>query len=333
MNPTDPQSFNHRTAQISTGRFYHFIDQIPTNYYTDTRPPLICLHGFPDSWFGWRHQIGPWCRQGFRVIVPDMLGYGETDTPHDSSAYSTKNICNDISALLDFLAIPKAVVIGHDWGSYIAGRFALWHPDRLIALVMFSVPYVPPMKRHMPVEEMARKYPSYGYQIYFASESSTSEIEANLVLFLGVVYRPSEKALPWNKLGDLHALFTNKRIDVTDGCLLNERELQFYVSQFQRGMRGPLSYYRTTKTRFEEEKEAQLPAHLPPNLPVLFMYGTRDASCPPPAVRNAHKFISRLNTVALEDVGHWVMLEAQDRITLEVLEFLSSVGLYQKSRM
>jgi soluble epoxide hydrolase/lipid-phosphate phosphatase len=59
--------------------------------------------------FGWRYQIGPWCRQGFRVIVPDMLGYGETDMPHNASAYSMKNICNDISALLDFLEIPKAV--------------------------------------------------------------------------------------------------------------------------------------------------------------------------------------------------------------------------------
>jgi soluble epoxide hydrolase/lipid-phosphate phosphatase len=65
------------------------------------------------------------------------------------------------------------------------------------------------------------------------------------------------------------------------------------------------------------------------------MYGTKDATCPPSAVQNAHKFISRLNTVALEDVGHWVMLEAQDRVALEVLRFLSSLELSpsQNSRM
>lgn len=259
-----------------------------------------------------------------------MLGYGETDMPHDSSAYSPKNICSDISALLDFLAIPKAVVIGHDWGSYMAGRFALWHPDRLIALVMLSIPYVPPKEQYVSLEEMVRAYPSYGYQVYFSSESSTSEIEENLVPFLGVVFRTPEKALSWSKLNEL---ITNKQINFTDDCLLNERELQFYVSRFQRGMRGPLSYYRTTKTRFEEEKEAQLPVHLPPNLPVLFLYGTKDVTCPPSAVRNAHKFISRLNTVAIEDVGHWVMLQAQDRVALEVLRFLSSLGLSQQSRM
>ncbi|KAG2054910.1 alpha/beta-hydrolase [Suillus hirtellus] len=329
MNPTDPQTFSHRTAQISTGRLYHFIDQVPSNY-DPTQPPLVCLHGFPDSWFGWRYQIGPWCRQGFRVIVPDMLGYGETDMPHDSSAYSPKNICNDISALLDFLAIPKAVVIGHDWGSHMAGRFALWHPDRLIALVMLSIPYVPPKEQYVSLEELVRAYPPYRYQVYFASESSTSEIEENLVPFLASAFRTPEKAMSWSKLNEL---ITNKQINFIDDCLLNERELQFYVSRFQRGMRGPLSYYRTTKTRFEEEKEAQLPVHLPPNLPVLFLYGTKDATCPSSAVRNAHKFISRLNTVAIEDVGHWVMLQAQDRVALEVLRFLSSLGLSQQSRL
>ncbi|OJA18024.1 hypothetical protein AZE42_07036 [Rhizopogon vesiculosus] len=264
-----------------------------------------------------------------------MLGYGETDMPRDSSAYSTKNICNDISALLDFLDISKAVVIGHDWGAYTAGRFALWHPERLIALVMLAVPYIPPTLQHMPVEEMARKYPSYGYQAYFASEASTPEIEANLVSFLQVLFRTPEKTLPFTKLGQFQGLITNKQIDFADGCLLDDHDLQIYVSRFQRGMLGPLSYYRTTRTRFEEEKSALLPAHLPPNLHVLFIYGTKDATCPPSAVRNAHKFISRLNTVALEDVGHWVMLEAQDRITSEVLRFLSSleISASQKSRM
>lgn len=224
-------------------------------------------------------------------------------------------------------------MIGHDWGSYIAGRFALWHPDRLIALVMLSIPYIPPTIEYMSVEEVARKFPSYGYQVYYASESSTSEIEENLVPFLSVIFKTPEKPWQWSKLEELRTLITNKQIDFTDGCLLSEHELQFYVSQFQRGMRGPLSYYRTTKARFEEEKEAQLPANLPPDLPVLFMYGTKDIACSLSSVRNAHKFISRLKIVALEDVGHWVMIEAQDRVTSEVLQYLASLGFYHKSHM
>lgn len=67
------------------------------------------MHGFPDLWYGWRYQIGPWVRQGYRVVVPDMLGYGGSDIPDDPSEYSTKKLCADLAALLDHLQLPKAV--------------------------------------------------------------------------------------------------------------------------------------------------------------------------------------------------------------------------------
>ena len=87
--------------------------------------------------YGWRNQIEPWRDAGYRVVVPDMLGYGGTDKPHDPAEYTTKKLCNDIAALLDLLDVRKAVLIGHDWGAYVVGRFALWHPQRLLALVMW----------------------------------------------------------------------------------------------------------------------------------------------------------------------------------------------------
>lgn len=65
-----------------------------------------------------------------------MLGYGTTEKPKDLSLYTTKHLCADMTALLDLVGVDKAVVIGHDWGSFIAGRFAMWHPDRLKLLVM-----------------------------------------------------------------------------------------------------------------------------------------------------------------------------------------------------
>jgi hypothetical protein len=109
MNPHDPASFNHRTELLSTGRTYHFVDQLPSNYDSKNTPTLLCIHGFPDLWFGWRYQIGPWHRAGNRVVVPDMLGYGSTDMPLDSKEYSTKRLTDDLAALLDLLSIQKAV--------------------------------------------------------------------------------------------------------------------------------------------------------------------------------------------------------------------------------
>jgi soluble epoxide hydrolase/lipid-phosphate phosphatase len=116
MDPQDPASFNHRTELLSTGRTYHFVDQLPSNYDPNATTTLLCIHGFPDLWYGYRNQIGPWVCAGNRVIVPDMLGYGGTDMPLDSKEYSTKRLTNDLAALLDLLSVQKAVRDGHDTG-------------------------------------------------------------------------------------------------------------------------------------------------------------------------------------------------------------------------
>ena len=97
----------HHQTCLSTGRSYHYVDQKPRQNQHGTT--LLCLHGFPDLWYGWRHQIRPWVEAGYRVIVPDMLGYGKTDMPSEASAYSTKRLCDDLAALLDHVGVQKAV--------------------------------------------------------------------------------------------------------------------------------------------------------------------------------------------------------------------------------
>lgn len=128
MDPQKPASFNHRTQLLSTGRTYHFVDQIPNQYKPQTTPTILCVHGFPDLWYvhnfschpivftspslfryGWRYQIAPWVLRGFRVVVPDMLGYGGTDKPVEPSEYSMRRLCDDLAALLNNLGLDKAV--------------------------------------------------------------------------------------------------------------------------------------------------------------------------------------------------------------------------------
>ncbi|KIJ69769.1 hypothetical protein HYDPIDRAFT_120786 [Hydnomerulius pinastri MD-312] len=323
MDAADPHRFNHFQTRLATGRTYHYVDQLPRN--NDNPTALLCLHGFPDLWYGWRHQIDPWVAQGYRVVVPDMLGYGKTDMPLEASAYSTKHICDDLAALLDHLGIRKAVVIGHDWGSFTAGRFALWHPDRLLALAILSVPYTPPSTQHMSVEEAAQRYPNFGYQVYFASQGSTSEIEANLSPFFRLLFRKPQQSISWARLGELQQFVLSGR--ELDGCILSDNELSYHISNYRRGMTGPLSYYRTTEFRFDEEKAASLPSDLRADLPVLCLFGTEDATCPLVAVRNSKKFINQLRVVPVPGVGHWVMLEASGAVTEEVIQWLGLIGL------
>jgi pimeloyl-ACP methyl ester carboxylesterase len=85
------------------------VDQVPEGCDKERTPTLLCIHGFPDLWYGWRYQIRPWVNRGYRVIAPDMLGYGGSSKPEDVAEYTTKKLCADLVALLDRLNIGKAV--------------------------------------------------------------------------------------------------------------------------------------------------------------------------------------------------------------------------------
>ncbi|KAG6884826.1 hypothetical protein C0993_007999 [Termitomyces sp. T159_Od127] len=265
-----------------------------------------------------------------------MLGYGGTDKPQDPSEYSTQRLCADLAALLDLLGVQRAVVIGHDWGAYTAARFALWHPERLLSLILLSVPYTPPSRVYKPIEDVVKLFPNFAYQAYFADPASTAPIEKDVRIYQSLSY-----ACEFNRT-QLHAFlsivfkttgvkknFTSltrsfRNLDVPrEPSILNDKEFQVYLDVLGKGgMTGPLNYYRTSKHRHEEEERAGLPAKLSPNLPVLFMWGTADSTVAPAAVQNARKFIAQLQDVAFEGRGHWLMVEAKDEITNKVISWL-----------
>jgi len=261
----------------------------------------------------------PWVQRGFRVIAPDMLGYGGTDKPQDSVEYSTKRLCADLSAILDLLDIPKAVLIGHDWGAFTVTRFALWHPDRILALVILSVPYTPPSPTYIPLKQVAKIASNLSYQAYFEEQRSTKEIESNLNTFLRVIYRgpnPKERFRISHFYKGPEVL---SKVQVPDSDLvLNTEEFAFYDKLFQKGgMNGPLNYYRTALVRHEEELASSLPSSLSPSLPVLFIYGTKDTTTTTSLIGKARKFIPGINSLALEDIGHWVLVEEGSRKVVE----------------
>jgi soluble epoxide hydrolase/lipid-phosphate phosphatase len=255
-----------------------------------------------------------------------MLGYGQTDMPSDSKAYSTKRLCDDLAALLDLLGIKKAVLIGHDWGAYTVGRFALWHPDRLLALIMLAIPYTPISPTYAPIEEVVLRFKDFGYQAYFADEKSTAEIDGNLSVFLSLLYSQPKSGLKMTKEGQMRQFILNDtKADVKAFCLLDDKDLQYYESQFKRGIHGPLSYYRTSKIRYEEEQAAKLSSNFPSDLPVLFLYGTADRTCPQHLIPKSHEYIPLLQVEALEGYGHWLMVEAKDSVATKTLEWLNEV--------
>jgi pimeloyl-ACP methyl ester carboxylesterase len=101
--------------------------------------PVILLHGWPDSWHLWHHQIEALTRSGHRVIAPDLRGFGESDRPDDVAQYGLLDIVGDVTGILDALDVERAAVVGHDWGSAVAWLLASFVPDRVDRLVAVSV--------------------------------------------------------------------------------------------------------------------------------------------------------------------------------------------------
>lgn len=102
-------------------------------------PPVVLLHGFPDSARLWRHQIGALVGAGRRVVAPDLRGFGESDRPTEVAAYRLSTVLADLIGLLDALGLDRVAVVGHDWGAGVAWLFAALHPERVERLAVLSV--------------------------------------------------------------------------------------------------------------------------------------------------------------------------------------------------
>jgi pimeloyl-ACP methyl ester carboxylesterase len=102
-------------------------------------PPVVLLHGFPDRWQLWRHQVPALAAAGYRVIAPDLRGFGASDRPAEVSAYAMPTLVGDVIGLLDALEVPTAAVVGHDWGAGLAWSAAMARPERVDKLTVISV--------------------------------------------------------------------------------------------------------------------------------------------------------------------------------------------------
>ncbi len=104
-------------------------------------PLVILVHGWPELWYSWRHQIEPIAQAGYRVVAPDMRGYGGSDKPHEVDAYAMSEMMTDVVGIIDALGEDKAILVGHDWGAPICWNTAALFPERVSAVAGLSVPY------------------------------------------------------------------------------------------------------------------------------------------------------------------------------------------------
>ncbi len=297
-------------------------------------PLVVLLHGFPESWYSWRHQFAALADAGFHVVAPDQRGYGQTDRPEAIEAYSTFHLVGDIIGLLDALGEERAVIVGHDWGGPVAWNTALFRPDRVRGVVGLSVPYRPRRGGTEPPLSVLRSVVGeHFYQIYFQKPGvAEADLERDIRRTIRTaLYGVSGDApIVHNMLVDPERGFLGT-VEVPDKLpdWIEERDIDFYTGEFERtGFAGGLNWYRNIDRNWELSAPWTGAAV---TVPALYVVGDRDVvyhfpGGGPTMMANLNKAVPKLRqAVVLEGCGHWTQQERPQDVNRLLLEFLHSL--------
>ncbi len=293
-------------------------------------PLVLMCHGFPESWYSWRHQFQMLADAGYHAVAPDMRGYGESDKPMDISAYNQVEVVNDIIGLIPALGYEQAIVFGHDWGGPTAWSCALNHPDKVSAVGVLSVPFSP--RSPVPPLDALKAFfkDQFFYQLYFQEPGvAEAEFEANVRVSLRKFYHMASAQMEVGLL-EPKAADADMLSDLPDpevmGPWLSDADLDFYVNEFTNStFRGPLNYYRNHNLTWQLTEGA--PTHI--KQPAMFVAGDKDGVIvmAAQALQDMPEYLTdlRINEL-IADVGHWTQQEAPDEVNKHMLSFLQGLS-------
>ncbi len=296
-------------------------------------PLILCVHGFPELWYSWRHQIAHFSQSGYKLAALDVRGYGRSSKPHEIAAYSIRNLASDVAAAIDELGAGTAILFGHDWGAPIVWNTALLYPHKVIAVAGLSVPFFPRGATSFLDMAKALYKDRFFYQLYFQKEGAAeAEFEADIPTTLRKIYFALSGSAPVNKFLE-HKPPDAKALD---GMIdpepfpnwMTDEDLRVYVEAFRAGgLRGPLNRYRAQNIDFNDMAEF---AGKPVIQPSYFVAGERDPvrSFIPGTDLYANPGVGCTDfrgSAILSGIGHWVQQEAPEQTNAALQQFLSKL--------
>jgi pimeloyl-ACP methyl ester carboxylesterase len=292
-------------------------------------PAVLLCHGFPESWYSWRHQLSALAAAGYRAMAPDMRGYGRTDGPAEIDRYTMLHHVGDMVGLLDALGERTAVIVGHDWGGPVAWNAALMRPDRFRAVAVLSVPYSPRGSVRPTVALRQAAGDHFMYMLYFqepgvAEAELEGDVRATLRRVLSSASGDAPAGQEWRPIMPKTARFLDALVDPTllPGWL-TEADLDVYTAEFQRtGFRAGLSWYRAMDLTWELMAAYH---HARVMQPALFIAGDRDLviAMQRRALDQMKETVPNLSRlVMLPGCGHWTQQERPAEVNAELITFL-----------
>ncbi|HWL65269.1 MAG TPA: alpha/beta hydrolase, partial [Actinomycetota bacterium] len=276
---------------------YALANGIRMFYVEEGEGPLVLLcHGFPESWYSWRHQLAPIGEAGFRAVAVDLPGYGRSDKP--DATYDVVWLTDCLAGLIEALGHETAVVVGHDWGGLLAWPFARLHPERTAGVIGLNVPDLP--RPPVPTTEWLaeRGGDQHSYMLFFQKRyEAEAVIEANIDQFVTGIF--------------LGPVTVQKEAFTKD-------DLKVYADTFRpRGsITPPLEYYRNMDRNWElmaPHDDTKI------EVPCLMICAEGDTVLPPRLAEGMDSRVPDLEVVTVADCGHWTQQEQPQVTTHHVL--------------
>jgi pimeloyl-ACP methyl ester carboxylesterase len=295
-------------------------------------PLVLLLHGFPELWYSYRHQLEALAGAGYHAVAPDQRGYGQTSAPSDRRQYSLLHLAGDVVGLIAALGEQSCVVVGHDWGSPVASTVALFRPDLVRGVALLSVPYLPRGSTDT-LSALSSSLGPNNYQAFFQEPGlAEAVLEADVrASVLGALIGASGDATDVNTLSDVRdgGFFAN----VPTGPLpswLDVADVDHFSDEFARtGFRGALNWYRNSVENWElmaAWNDAPLLA------PSLYVAGDRDLVLHWPGFRRLADHLGDFSmpnltkAVILEGCGHWTQQERPRVVNDLLIEFIGGLS-------
>jgi pimeloyl-ACP methyl ester carboxylesterase len=320
-----PAEQRSRIVPVEHGRI-HLVEQ-------GSGPLALLVHGFPESWYSWRHQLPALADAGYHAVAIDVRGYGRSSKPTAIDEYRLVRLVADNVGVLDALDEQAAVIVGHDWGSPIAWTSALLRPDRFRALATLSVPYASPGPTR-PTDAFRRLGGDEEFYISYFQEPgrAEAEIEEDVRSWLRGFYITASGDAPPATDGTMATVRPGGKLkdrfaqpEKLPGWL-TEEDLDFYVGEFERtGFTGPLNRYRCVDLDW---RDLAAFSRQPITVPSLFVGGELDG----PTIWGASAIARFGETLPqlwgshiLPGSGHWVQQERAEEVNKLLLEFLGGL--------
>jgi pimeloyl-ACP methyl ester carboxylesterase len=260
-------------------------DSVKIHYVTTGKGPLLVLiHGFPDFWYSWRDQM-PALSKHFRVVAIDQRGYNKSDQPKKVEDYAVEKLVGDVDAVLKHFKADKAVIVGHDWGGFVAWAFAMTHPDKTDRLIILNCPHPKGIQRELANNPEQQKASAYARAV---QEGAADKLTPELLAL-------------WVKEDDAR---------------------KKYVEALGRSsMEGMLNYYKANYPKQPYKDEKTFP---PVKCPVLEIHGLDDPYLLPGALNDTWRWCEKdFTLVTVPKAGHFVHRDAADFVTKTMVRWLT----------